>query len=208
MALAAVYLHHGSFRRRHLLAEARRHLTRELIGRRARPGLDDRIVAAAIRAHCVDVTPPPTPGRRPRPPGHTAYTVSWHPALSGAHSPSGSAGGEVPELTVHARAMATSIRLQAMLRAGRGEVRPVPARKPGGVQQAAAAAAYEQLAIDDVQEQQDPGPELSPEHLARLEELVRQSRDRAAAVPKAKKRKRKPGPDFRLRGLKYGPRRP
>jgi hypothetical protein len=80
-ALAAVYLHHGSFRRRHLLAEARRHLTRELIGRRARPGLDDRIVAAAIRAHCVDVTPPPTPGRRPRPPGHTAYTVSWHPAL-------------------------------------------------------------------------------------------------------------------------------
>lgn len=33
-----VYIHHGDFRRRHLLAEARRHLARELPGRRTEAG--------------------------------------------------------------------------------------------------------------------------------------------------------------------------
>jgi conjugative relaxase-like TrwC/TraI family protein len=77
---AAVYIHHGDFRHRHLLAEARRHLARELRGRRAEPGLESRIVTAAIRGHCVDITPPRVEGRRPRPPGHTVYTATWHSA--------------------------------------------------------------------------------------------------------------------------------
>ncbi|MEU7553098.1 MobF family relaxase [Streptomyces sp. NPDC044571] len=50
----------GRFHRRHLLAEARRHLALVLRGRRREPGLDDRIVAAAISAHCLDISEPKT----------------------------------------------------------------------------------------------------------------------------------------------------
>ncbi|MFJ8098511.1 hypothetical protein [Streptomyces griseofuscus] len=50
----------GRFHRRHLLAEARRHLALVLRGRRRAPGLDDQIVAAAISTHCLDITEPKT----------------------------------------------------------------------------------------------------------------------------------------------------
>ncbi|MFE5560321.1 hypothetical protein [Streptomyces sp. NPDC056544] len=49
----------GRIHRRHLLAEARRHLALVLRGRRDR-GLDDRIVAAAISTHCLDISEPKT----------------------------------------------------------------------------------------------------------------------------------------------------
>ncbi|QPI62322.1 relaxase domain-containing protein [Streptomyces malaysiensis subsp. malaysiensis] len=45
---AVVYVMRGAFRHRHLLAEARRHLTRTLRGRPHEPGLDELIVQAAI----------------------------------------------------------------------------------------------------------------------------------------------------------------
>jgi hypothetical protein len=72
---ATVHRHHGIFRHRHLLAEARRHLTRELHGRRARDGLAEHIVEAALRTHCKDITPPTAPGRLPCPPDRLVYTV-------------------------------------------------------------------------------------------------------------------------------------
>ncbi|MFE5881534.1 MobF family relaxase [Streptomyces hydrogenans] len=50
----------GRFHRRHLLAEARRHLALVLRGRRREPDLDEEIVAAAISAHCLDITEPKT----------------------------------------------------------------------------------------------------------------------------------------------------
>ncbi|MEU6158456.1 hypothetical protein [Streptomyces sp. NPDC047130] len=50
----------GRFHRRHLLAEARRHLALVLRGRRRDPGLDDQVVAAAISTHCLDITEPKT----------------------------------------------------------------------------------------------------------------------------------------------------
>jgi conjugative relaxase-like TrwC/TraI family protein len=102
---ATVYTHREHFRRRHLLAEARRHLARELRGRRAAPGLESRIVDAAIVAHCVDVTAPRPPGRRPRPPGHTFYTASWHPPLSAGRDRFELAEDAVPQLSLHARAV-------------------------------------------------------------------------------------------------------
>ncbi|WP_268240810.1 relaxase domain-containing protein [Streptomyces lacrimifluminis] len=88
----------GRFRRRHLLAEARRHLALVLRGRRRDPGLDDRIVAAAISTHCLDISEPKTvrglevdyrlytarwslsalPARR-RPPPHPARTGNPRP---------------------------------------------------------------------------------------------------------------------------------
>ncbi|MFH8411325.1 hypothetical protein ACH4FX_42195 [Streptomyces sp. NPDC018019] len=50
----------GRFHRRHLLAEACRHLALVLRGRRRDPGLDDQIVAAAIATRCLDISEPKT----------------------------------------------------------------------------------------------------------------------------------------------------
>lgn len=207
-----VYIHHGEFRRRHLLAEARRHLARELRGRRAEPGLDDRITDTAIEVYCVDITPPRVPGRRPRPPGHTVYTAAWHPApqprRGGSYEPprqSGSLEHTAVELSVHDRAVATVIRIQALLRASRAPARPVqPGRaarvgKPSPADQEAATVLYEQLVFADVvQEDQADDQEqefvISPERLEWLQELQRRVGELAREVRKAKpKTSRRPG---------------
>ncbi|MFF0451663.1 hypothetical protein ACFYT4_35840 [Streptomyces sp. NPDC004609] len=65
----------GRFHRRHLLAEARRHLALVLRGRRREPGLDDRIVAAAISTHCLDISEPKTV--RGLEAGYRLYTARW-----------------------------------------------------------------------------------------------------------------------------------
>ncbi|MEU5445428.1 hypothetical protein [Streptomyces griseofuscus] len=65
----------GRFHRRHLLAEARRHLALVLRGRRRAPGLDDQVVAAAISAHCLDITEPRTV--RGLEAGYRLYTARW-----------------------------------------------------------------------------------------------------------------------------------
>lgn len=46
--VAVVYVMRGAFKRHHLLAEARRYLSYVLRGRPHRPGLDERIVQAAV----------------------------------------------------------------------------------------------------------------------------------------------------------------
>ncbi|MGA5428251.1 MobF family relaxase [Streptomyces koyangensis] len=65
----------GRFHRRHLLAEARRHLALVLRGRRRDPGLDDQIVTAAISTHCLDITEPKT--IRGLEAGYRLYTARW-----------------------------------------------------------------------------------------------------------------------------------
>ncbi|MET9535644.1 hypothetical protein ABZY02_34685 [Streptomyces sp. NPDC006649] len=65
----------GRFHRRHLLAEARRHLALVLRGRRRDPGLDDRIVAAAISTHCLDISEPKTV--RGLEADYRLYTARW-----------------------------------------------------------------------------------------------------------------------------------
>lgn len=65
----------GRFHRRHLLAEARRHLALVLRGRRRDPGLDDQIVAAAISTHCLDISEPKTV--RGLEAGYRLYTTRW-----------------------------------------------------------------------------------------------------------------------------------
>lgn len=65
----------GRFHRRHLLAEARRHLALVLRGRRRDPGLDDQVVAAAISTHCLDISEPKTV--RGREAGYRLYTAQW-----------------------------------------------------------------------------------------------------------------------------------
>ncbi|GHG19485.1 MobF family relaxase [Streptomyces hydrogenans] len=58
--VAVVYVMRGAFARHHLLAEARRHLSYTLRGRPHEPGLDERIVQAAVD----DYTRPVGYGRR------------------------------------------------------------------------------------------------------------------------------------------------
>ncbi|MGW9411833.1 MobF family relaxase [Streptomyces diastaticus] len=58
--VAVVYVMRGAFAHHHLLAEARRHLSYVLRGRRHEPGLDERIVQAAVD----DYTRPVGRGRR------------------------------------------------------------------------------------------------------------------------------------------------
>ncbi|WP_158795097.1 MobF family relaxase [Streptomyces sp. NRRL S-337] len=65
----------GRFHRRHLLAEARRHLALVLRGRRRDPGLDERIVDAALAAHCLDFSEPKT--LRGRMSAYRLYTARW-----------------------------------------------------------------------------------------------------------------------------------
>lgn len=201
-----VYIHHGDFRRRHLLAEARRHLARELRGRRAAPGLDNQIVDAAIGTYGVDVTAPRSPGRRPRPPGHTVYTAVWHsPSRNDdAQAPKGTAAG----LSVHDRAVVTSDRFQVLLQASRvraaGSALPGRAARTGEpslAEQAAAAVLYEQSVFDDlagdVQEDQDDDQEqefvISPERRQWLQELQRRVGELARDAPKTKERKQRRG---------------
>ncbi|MFI2140557.1 MobF family relaxase [Streptomyces griseofuscus] len=104
------------FHRRHLLAEARRHLALVLRGRRRDPGLDEEIVAAAISTHCLDISEPKTVRgleagyrlytalwsmsdlpARPRPPAAAPDPDRQRPADSGkpaAHRPPGQDAGE------------------------------------------------------------------------------------------------------------------
>lgn len=65
----------GRFHRRHLLAEARRHLALVLRGRRRDLGLDDRIVAAAISTYCLDISEPKTV--RGLEADYRLYTARW-----------------------------------------------------------------------------------------------------------------------------------
>ncbi|MFD5474454.1 MobF family relaxase [Streptomyces sp. NPDC127105] len=53
--VAVVYVMRGAFARHHLLAEARRHLAYALRGRPHQPGLDERIVQAAVDDHTRSV---------------------------------------------------------------------------------------------------------------------------------------------------------
>ncbi|MEV5009198.1 MobF family relaxase [Streptomyces sp. NPDC056159] len=65
----------GWFHPRHLLAEARRHLALVLRGCRRESGLDERIVDAALAAHCLDISEPKT--LRGRMPAYRLYTARW-----------------------------------------------------------------------------------------------------------------------------------
>ncbi|MFQ6199426.1 relaxase domain-containing protein [Streptomyces sp. NPDC000405] len=69
----------GRFHRRHLLAEARRYLALVQRGRCREPGLDERIVDAALAAHCTDITEART--ERGQEPGYRLYTARWAPAV-------------------------------------------------------------------------------------------------------------------------------
>ncbi|MFJ3439369.1 MobF family relaxase [Streptomyces cyaneofuscatus] len=131
----------GRFHRRHLLAEARRHLALVLRGRRRDSGLDDQVVAAAISTHCLDITEPKTirgleagyrlytarwslsdlPARRPPGPGPEPYRQPpTDPGEPAAHRPPGQDAGEwdVPRIPLqYDRAVLAGAVLREQLRA-------------------------------------------------------------------------------------------
>ncbi|MFJ1804456.1 relaxase domain-containing protein, partial [Streptomyces sp. NPDC088180] len=65
----------GRFHRRHLLAEARRHLALVPRGQLRDPDLDDQVAAAAISTHCLDITEPKT--IRGLEADYRLYTARW-----------------------------------------------------------------------------------------------------------------------------------
>ncbi|WSJ92099.1 hypothetical protein OG395_53825 [Streptomyces sp. NBC_01320] len=75
---AIVSVHHGGrFRHRHLLAEARRYLTRTLHGHPAPPLTDTAVTAAAIRDHCIPGDP--SNPDKSIPLAYRTFTPAWAP---------------------------------------------------------------------------------------------------------------------------------
>ncbi|MFE7394593.1 relaxase domain-containing protein, partial [Streptomyces sp. NPDC057582] len=124
---AIVSVHHGGrFRHRHLLAEARRYLTRTLHGHPAPPHTDTAITAAAIRDHCIP-SDPPNPDK-PTLLVHRTFTPAWAPK-----SPRGSTTPAARR--IHHRARAEAARRTALARA-EAQQRP-PVRRQEHAPQAA-----------------------------------------------------------------------
>ncbi|MFD7135200.1 MobF family relaxase [Streptomyces sp. NPDC059894] len=73
---AIVFTVRRSFARRHVLAEARRHLLETLRGRGFTRGLDDYIADAALSRHARQLTVP-VPGRRTPAPDQLTYTADF-----------------------------------------------------------------------------------------------------------------------------------
>ncbi|MFH8993073.1 MobF family relaxase [Streptomyces sp. NPDC017940] len=73
---AIVFTVRRSFARRHVLAEARRHLLETLRGRGFTRGLDDYIADAALSRHARQLTVP-VPGRRAPAPDQITYTADF-----------------------------------------------------------------------------------------------------------------------------------
>ncbi|MEX2983976.1 hypothetical protein [Streptomyces sp. C36] len=75
--IAVVYVMRGSFARRHLLAEARRHLGETLRGQRHHPAWTTGSPMSRCGGTPRTLTRP-RPGRRPPPPDLITYTARWH----------------------------------------------------------------------------------------------------------------------------------
>ncbi|MFF0050851.1 MobF family relaxase [Streptomyces sp. NPDC005498] len=113
---AVVYVVRGSFARRHILAEARRHLAETLRGRPHPRGLDDYITDAALSRYGQQLTRP-QPGRRPPPPDLLTYTATW--GRPGRWWVAGTDGKPPQASTAYERAQVASRALQDAMRAAR-----------------------------------------------------------------------------------------
>lgn len=112
---AVVYTVRGAFARRHVLAEARRHLAETLRGRACPPGLDDYIADQALARHTRQLTVPQE-GRRTPAPDQITHTADFHrPArwwIAGTGKPPRAS-------TQYERAQVASFALQNAIRTAR-----------------------------------------------------------------------------------------
>ncbi|MFE5112921.1 hypothetical protein [Streptomyces sp. NPDC056663] len=130
---AVVYTVRRTFARRHVLAEARRHLMETLRGRAFPPGLDDYIADRALSRHGRQLTVPQEDRRTP-PPDQLTYTADFPwPArwwIAGTD-------GKAPRAaTRYERARVASLALQNAIRT----VRAAPAAARDGAPAATASA--------------------------------------------------------------------
>ncbi|MEV7296647.1 MobF family relaxase [Streptomyces microflavus] len=113
---AIVFTVRRSFARRHVLAEARRHLLETLRGRGFTRGLDDYIADAALFRHARQLTVP-VPGRRAPAPDQLTYTADF--ALPHRWWIAGIAGKPPRESSRYERAKVASLALQNAIRDAR-----------------------------------------------------------------------------------------
>ncbi|WJY43187.1 MobF family relaxase (plasmid) [Streptomyces sp. P9-2B-2] len=196
---AVVYTVRRTFARRHVLAEARRHLLETLRGRALAPGLDDYIADAALTRHSRQLTIP-QPGRRTPEPDQLTYTADF--AWPKRWWIAGTDGRPPRESSRYERAQVASLAVQNAIRATR--TAPAPARDgaptataPHAVdhpdrdaaltraQQAAAVHAHQQAAMPEQLEGRTTDPATwmrSPESLARFAAYKRDADARRRAV--------------------------
>ncbi|GAA3381076.1 hypothetical protein GCM10020367_70910 [Streptomyces sannanensis] len=132
---AVVFTVRGTFARRHVLAEARRHLLETLRGQEFTRGLDDYIADAALARHSRQLTVP-QPGRRTPGPDQLTYTADftwpgrWWIAGADAKPPRAA--------TRYERAKVASLAVQNAIRAAR----TAPAARNDAPAATASAAAH------------------------------------------------------------------
>ncbi|WP_330480043.1 MobF family relaxase [Streptomyces sp. NBC_00724] len=130
---AVVYTVRRTFARRHVLAEARRHLMETLRGRAFPPGLDDYIADRALSRHGRQLTVPQE-GRRTPPPDQLTYTADFPwPARWWI---AGTDGKPPRAATRYERARVASLALQNAIRTARA----APAAVRDGAPAATASA--------------------------------------------------------------------
>ncbi|XMN04576.1 MobF family relaxase [Streptomyces griseobrunneus] len=194
---AVVFTVRRNFARRHVLAEARRHLLETLRGRAFTLGLDDDIANRALSEHGRQTTVP-QPGRRAPAADQIFYTADftkpdpWFIAGTGGRPPR--------ESSRYERARVASLALRNVIRAARtGEQHHDPASAPPhavdypgrdaaltSVQRTAAVHAHQQAAMPDVYlggRTTDPATWLrTPESLERFAAFTRAANARRRAI--------------------------
>ncbi|GAB2899636.1 hypothetical protein GCM10027074_77810 [Streptomyces deserti] len=132
---AVVYTVRRTFARRHVLAEARRHLLETLRGRAFAPDLDDYIADKALARHGRQLTVPRESRRTPAP-DQLTYTaeVAW-PARWWI---AGTDGKPPRESSRYEPARVASLALQNAIRAARTAAAPVPDGAPSATVPSAA----------------------------------------------------------------------
>jgi conjugative relaxase-like TrwC/TraI family protein len=134
---AIVYTVRGTFARRHVLAEARRHLGETLRGRASRPGLDDDIADQALVRHSRQLTVPQE-GRRTPAPDQLTYSADFPwPARWWI---AGTDGKPPRAATRYERARVASLALQNAIRAARTASAPARDEAPAATASAAVGA--------------------------------------------------------------------
>ncbi|MEV7683196.1 MobF family relaxase [Streptomyces sp. NPDC088341] len=196
----------GKFARRHVLAEARRHLLETLRGQEFTRGLDDYIANRALSDHSRQSTAP-QPGRRAPAADQIFYTADF--AEPEPWWIAGTDGKTPRESSPYERARVASLAVRNVIRAARTPAASVPAAAhtddphhdqasdpphavdhPGRdaaltpAQRAAAVQAHQQAALPQLEGRTtDPATWLrTPENLKRLAALTREADARRRAV--------------------------
>ncbi|MER6127862.1 MobF family relaxase [Streptomyces sp. NPDC001795] len=132
---AVVFTVRRSFARRHVLAEARRHLLETLRGREFTRGLDDYIADRALTRHARQLTVA-QPGRRAPAPDQITYTADF--AWPHRWWIAGTDGKPPRESSRYERARVASLALQNAIR----DARTAPAARDGAPAATASATAH------------------------------------------------------------------